>query len=165
YDISDVPPVAGVVGLDHEEPAGDERAMDEREELWRDQPAVHLDRVVIGLRVIAMNLGDGAGFDVFGKKFAAAADGELEVRQAALVAAAAGVANDDRERVDAEVVVAQPADGAGEHVPTVAAADIEDDGGVAAEERRPVDAAIGIALKGGLRPLLAGPDGAGEPHA
>lgn len=77
--------------------------------------------------MIAMDFGDRAGFDVIGEQFSAAADGELDVRQAPLVAAFAGVADDDRQRVEAEVVVIGPGNGAADEISAIAAADVEDD--------------------------------------
>src|SRR5262245_49449490 len=164
-DLANVAPVTRIIGLDHEQPAGDQRAMHQRQEPRGDQPAIDLRGVVMRLRMIAVNLDNRAGFDMLGEEFAAAADGVLQVRQAPLVAAAAGVANDDGQRVDTEMVVVRPGDGTGEQEPTVAAADVEDDRGLSAEELRPMHAAFGVALEGGLRPFLPRSNGTGEGYA
>src|SRR5207253_2675418 len=109
----------------------------------RDEAFVDLRRVVIRLRVVAVDFADAGRRDVPFEEALPVADGEAEVAQAALVAAARGVADDDRQHVDAEVVVVGAPDGALEEEAAIAAADVEDDRGPAAEEGRPVEAALG----------------------
>src|SRR5262249_50599830 len=114
-------------------PAGDEPVVDLREERRREQPALHLVGVVVGLRVVAVELGHTAGREVLCQKALSVADGEAEVAEAALVAAPRGVADDDGEDIDAEVVVVASPDGALEEIAPVAAAEIDDERGRAAE--------------------------------
>src|SRR5205823_3541044 len=109
---------------------------------------------VVRLRVVTVDLRHAAGRDVAVEEVARVADGEAEVRQAALVAAPRGVADDDGQDVEAEVVVVGPPHRATEQEPAVAAAEVEDDRGGAAEEGGPVERAVGEALERGLRPAL-----------
>ncbi len=140
--------------------------MDQGQEVRRDEALVDLRRVVVGLRVVAVDFGDAARLNVLRQEALPVADGEAEVAQAALVAAPRGVADDDRQHVNAQVVVIGPPDGALEKEAAVAAAQVEDDRGPAAEQRRPVEAALGgELLEGGLRPLRRVEDFAGDGDA
>ena len=106
HHLADVVPVAGVVGLDDEQPARDQAAVDQRQERRRDQPAVDLGRVVVRLRVVAVDFADASAARRSGR--AARRPPPTAKRtfvRPALVAALAGVADDDRQGVDAEVVV------------------------------------------------------------
>ena len=99
HHLADVLPVAGVVGLDDEQPAGHERAVDQRQERRRDEPAVDLGRVVVRLRVVAVDLARPSAARRAGPAVRARrATANLRFGQAALVAALAGVADDDRQR-------------------------------------------------------------------
>jgi hypothetical protein len=95
--------------------------VDQGQKVRRNQAFVDLRRVVIRLRVVAVDLGDAARRDVLLQKALPVADGEAEVVQAALVAAAGGIADDDRQHVDAVVVVVGTPDGALEEEAAVAA--------------------------------------------
>ena len=101
-----------------------------------------LRRVVIRLRMVAVDFGDAARLDVLREEAPAVADGEAQVVQAALVAAPGGVADDDGQHVDAEVVVVGAPDGTLEEEAAVAAAEVEDERGRcgrrgACQSRRP----------------------------
>src|SRR5206468_906682 len=87
HDFTDVLPVAGVVGLDHELPAGDERAVHQCKERWRDEPPLNLGWVVIRLRMIAVDFRDAGRLDPTLEQFVRAPDGKAEIGQPALIAA------------------------------------------------------------------------------
>jgi hypothetical protein len=52
-------PIGSIIGLDDRETIGNQRSVNERQELRRQQPAMLLFRVAIGLRMIEVNLGAG----------------------------------------------------------------------------------------------------------
>lgn len=100
--------------------------MDKRQEHRRDQPTVNLGAIIIWLRVVAVDFADGCRGDVVGQQFPAAADGEPEVGEAALIAAPPSVANDDRQSIHTEVVAVRPGHCTPQQESPIAAADVED---------------------------------------
>src|SRR5262249_26841935 len=89
-----------------------------------------------------------------------------QVREPALVAAPGRVANDHRQQIDAKVIVVGPPDGAADQEPPVAAAQVEDERRVPAEQGVEVEAAVG----GGVLQCRLRPPGriagfAGDGHA
>src|SRR5262249_21937469 len=105
HNLADVTPVTGIVGLDEEQTAGHERSMHQGEKARRDETQVDLSRLVVRLRMIAVDLGGTVRRQVALKQAHSVGDGEADVAQAALVGATRGVADDDRQYVDAEVIV------------------------------------------------------------
>ena len=99
-----------------------------------------------------MDLAHAARRDVLVKQLPAVAGGEADVGEAALVGTAGRVTQDEGQDVDAEVVMLGPPNGAAEQEPAVAAAEIENDRGLPAEERFPVEPAGRQLLEGGLGP-------------
>src|SRR5207247_11122167 len=83
----------------------------------------------------------------------------------ALVAAPRGVANHHRQDVDAEVIVVAPPDGAANQETPVAAAEVEDQRRLAAEQLFQVEQSVRQLLQGGLRPRGRVEDLAGHRHA
>ena len=127
---------------------------------------MHLGGVVKRLRVVAVDLGRGARLQESVHQPQAVHDGEADVRKAALVGPARGVADDDRKHVGAEVVVVGPPDGAAEEETAVAAADVHHQRRRAAEQGRQIERAVGRQLfEGGLRPSGGVEDFAGDRHA
>src|SRR5262245_41170443 len=127
---------------------------------------MHLRRVVVRLRMIAVDFADAVRFDPALQQLASAADGKANIGQAALVGALARIADDDRQRVDAQVVVVAPRPGAADEKAAIAAAQVKNDRRSAAEEIRPVEAALaGHFLECSLRPLRRVKDLAGEGDA
>src|SRR5262249_43345346 len=68
HNLFDVAPVAGIVGLDEEPSTCRQAAMDQYQESRRDQSPRDLTRIVKRLGVIAMDLVDAAGGNVFIEK-------------------------------------------------------------------------------------------------
>ena len=134
HELADVAPVSRVVGLDEEQAAGDQGAVDPREERGRDETAMHFRGVVERLRVVAMDFRRGPGREQATHERLAVHDGEADVGQAALVGPARGVAKDERQDIDADVVVVGPPDGAADQEPAIAAAKVDDQGGGSAKE-------------------------------
>ena len=104
HDLTDVTPVARIIGLDEERTALDQAALDQGKKLRRDEPPLDLSGIVERLRMIAVNLGDAGGFDVALQQLPPAANGEPQVGQAALVAAPGGIADDNRQDIKAQVI-------------------------------------------------------------
>ena len=140
--------------------------MHDREERGGNLAAMDLRGVVVWLRVVAMNLRDAARFDVAFEQFVPTEDDELQVRQSALVAAFAGVANDHGQDVGAEVIVRASPERTADGEPPVPATDVQYDGCRAAKQRGPVQSAVfGHRLQCGLRPLQRRQDRPWERHA
>src|SRR5205823_2347212 len=89
---------------------------------------------------------------------------ELEVRKSSLVAALACVADHDGEHIDAEMVAVRPRERRADEVAPVAAAHVEHDGRLAAEQLAPVQVSLRHRLERGLRPLRWIEDLPGERH-
>src|SRR5262245_22268271 len=64
HDRAHVGPIAGMIRLQNEFSAWNQRSMCERQKLWRHQSAMNLHGIVIGLRMIDVYFRDGAGSDV-----------------------------------------------------------------------------------------------------
>ena len=92
---SHVGPVVGVVGLHYEEAAGHERVVHVDEQSGRQDAQESLSRVVIGLGVINVDLGDTGWSDISADKRLSVLDGEPDVVQPALIGPAGRVADDD----------------------------------------------------------------------
>src|SRR6266849_4905439 len=116
--------------------------------------------------MVAVDLGSAAGREETRQERLAVADREAQVGQAALVAAARGVANDYRQNVDAEVIVIRPPHAAAEQEATIAAAQVEHQRRPPAKERLDVEAALGGQLfQRRLRPQGRIQDLAGDGNA
>src|SRR5262245_36471602 len=115
--------------------------MNKRQEGRRDQPAFDLAGIVVGLRVIAVNLGNSVRLNILAQESLGITDGEAQILQAALVAAARGIADDYGQDVDAEVIVVRSPDGAVNQVAPVATAQVEDERRCVAEKFSPVELA------------------------
>jgi hypothetical protein len=153
-DAEQVSPVSGVVGLHEELAAGNEGLMDQGEECWCQESSFGLGRRVERLGMVAVNFGKRVGRDVALEEFASADEGESEISQSALVAPPCGVTKDHGKDVDPKVVVVGPPDGTVNEEAAIATSHVEDDGGMSAEKRVPVQrASIGKALQGSARPL------------
>ena len=72
HDLTHVSPIAGIVRLQEERPARRQRTADQQQEFRRDQPFVDFGRIVVRLRMIAVNLGDAGRGDVVRQQFPAA---------------------------------------------------------------------------------------------
>jgi len=127
-------PVARVIGLEDKFSAGLECTVGQQQKFGRDQSSSDLIASVPWLGVVAMNFGNGILGCVERQKFAAANDGPAGVQQSALIGAAGGVANDDWQYVDAEAVVFRVGESEVQQRASVSAADIENNGGIAAEQ-------------------------------
>ena len=92
--------------------------MDERQELRSDQPPVDLVPLVVGLRVIAVNFGDGCGGNLIGQQFASPDHGKANVRQSSLVSAARRIPNDNGKNIDRQMIVIGTRQGAGNRKPS-----------------------------------------------
>ena len=88
-----------------------------------------LPRVVVGLRMIQVDLGDRTAGHVRLQKGLRVLDREPNVLETSLIGAAGRVADDDGQQVDREMIVARPRHCAGQREPAVAAAEVEHDGG------------------------------------
>src|SRR5271157_3549329 len=161
-----VPPVIGIVGLDHEETGGQKGPVDVGQEPGRDDPAMGLARIVIGLGMIKVDLANRRLGDVGREERPDVMDHEPDIVQPALVGPPRGVADHHRQFVDCTVVVIRPGERTAEREPAVAAAEVENHRGFAAEERAPVEPAwLGQPLHPRPRPFGCGQDRAGDRHA
>ena len=86
-----------------------------------------------------MNFGDALRSHVACHEGLSILDGEPCVVQSALVGAASGVTDDDRQEVDGEVIKIGAVESAQEREPAVAAAQVEHDRSGSAEDRPPVE--------------------------
>src|SRR5436190_9378279 len=102
-----------------------------------------LAAIVERLRMVAMDFVNRAGPNVFGEQFPPAADRKFDVGEAALVAAASSVANDDRQYVDRQMVPFRPGNRAAQSKPPITTTDIDDDGRGTPKQLHPVDRAAG----------------------
>lgn len=107
----EIRPVPRVVGLQHQASPGDERSKGEAEKLGGQQATVAGPRVIEGLGMKDVDGRDAVGGDVRGKELASANDGTADIREPPLVGPAGGVANDDGERVDGEMIALGMLDG------------------------------------------------------
>jgi hypothetical protein len=80
--------------------------------------------------MITVNLGHAGRAQILDKKPLGIDDRKEKVCQAALVASARGVAEDDRLGVDAEMVKSRPPDGAAKQEAAIATAKVEDQRGL-----------------------------------
>src|ERR1051326_2993593 len=102
--------------------------------------------------MIAVNLGDAAWSNVLRQKFASADDGKTQIRQAALISPARGVANHDWKDIAGQVVEVGPPEGTGKGKPPVSAADVEHHRRLPLEERHEIDNSLGDLFQGGFCP-------------
>jgi hypothetical protein len=100
-----------MVGLQHQASPGDERTKGKAEELGSQQATVAGPRVIEGLRMKDVDGRDAVGGDVRGEELASANDRAADIREPPLVGPAGGVANDDGERVDGEMIALGMLDG------------------------------------------------------
>ena len=99
--------------------------MDVGQEPGRDDPAMGLPRIVIGLGMIEVDLGNRRFGDVGRQERPGVIDHEPDIVQPALVGPARGVADHHGQLVDCEVVVIRPGERTAEREPAVAAAEVK----------------------------------------
>jgi len=90
-----------------------------------DKPQVDLARLIIRLRMVTVDLGGTLWRQIALQEAHGVADGEADVAQAALIGPPRCVADDDRQNIDAEVVVVWPPYSAAEQKASVAATQID----------------------------------------
>ena len=128
HNLPNVAPVSRIIRLHEEQTTRHQRTMNLHEKLRRDKPALDLGRVIVRLRMIAMDLRHTARFHVLFQQPFSITNGEANVRQTALVAPAGSVTNNDGQDVDAKVIVIRPPDGTADEKSAVATTKIENDG-------------------------------------
>ena len=122
-----VTPVIGIVGLDHQKTRGQKSPVDVGQESRRDDPAMSLAGVVIGLGMVEVDLGDRGLGDVGGNESSSVLDNEPDIVKSTLVGSARGVADDHGQFVDCAVVVIRPGKRTAESEPPVAATKVKND--------------------------------------
>ena len=140
--------------------------MDVRQEPGRDDPAMGLPRIVIGLGMIKVDLGNRRFGDVGCKERPDVMDHQPDIVQPALVGPARGVADHHGQFVDCAVVAIRPGKRTAESEPPVAATKVKNHRRLAAEERCPVERTrLGQPLDPRPRPVGLGQDQPGDRHA
>src|SRR5215468_5024250 len=86
---------------------------------------MHVAGIVIRLRVIAVNLGYAARFHVPIQKIMSIANGEPDIGKPPLIGAPSGVADRERQRVNAQVQVARSPDRTADEKAAIPATEIE----------------------------------------
>ena len=161
-----VTPVIGIVGLDHQKTRGQKSTVDVGQESRRDDPAMSLAGVVIGLGMVEVDLGDRGLGDVGGNESSGVLDNEPDIVEPTLVGSARGVADDHGQFVDCPVVVIRPGKRIAESEPPVAATKVKNDRRLAVEERCPVERTrLGQPLDPRPRPVGLGQNQSGDRHA
>src|SRR5436190_20199658 len=127
--------------------------MDQGKKGRRDEPAPNLCRIIVRLRVVAVDLGNTVRCCMALEKLMAATDGKANVAQSALVGPARRIADDYRKNVEPDMIVVGPPNGAVEEIAAVAAPKIEDDRRRAAKEGRVIERSFGQTFEGRLGPL------------
>ena len=139
--------------------------MYEGEKTRCNQTQVDLARLIIRLWMIAVNFGGAVRRQVAFEQPHGIGDSKANVAQAALIAAARGIANDDRQNIDAEMIVIRSPDGAADQEAAIAAAEIDDQRRRAAEQSGQIERSLGRQLlEGGLRPLAGIENLTGDRH-
>lgn len=123
------------------------------QEAWPKETPVHVGAIVMRLRMVAVNLMNAGGRQIVADERLGVDGGEANVGEAALVGAAGRIAQYEGEDIDAEVVVSPTPDGAADEEVAVAAAEIDDEWGTAAEEGDDIKWRGGELLEGGLGPM------------
>ncbi len=166
HDRAEVTPIARIIRLDEELPARNQRPMDEGKKGRRDETQVDLARLVVRLWMVAVDLGGTVRRQIAFQEADGIRDGEADVGQAALVGPPGGVADDDRQHINAEVIVVGPPDRTAQKESAVARAEIDHERGGAAEQCDEIERTLGREfLEGGLRPQGGIEDLACERHA
>jgi hypothetical protein len=162
-DLADVCPIVWVVGLDHKEAAGREATMDVGEEARGDEAKMSLARVVIRLRVVEVNFGDGLSRDVLGHQRLGIFHAEPDVVEASLVGAPRRVTDNNREQIRCEMVMVGPGERTQQRVSAVAATEFQDDRRRSAEEAAPFERPrLREPFKSRASPLRLGEDSTGD---
>ena len=165
-DAGHVGPVVRVIGLDEEPAARRQHPVHVGQEMRREDAAMRLPTVVIGLGVVEVDLLDARRRRVPLEEGLGVLDGEPGVMQAALIGPAGRVPDHHGQDVDGEMVAIRPAQGAQEREPAVAAAEVQDDRCLPAEDRRPVERpGPGQPLDRRPRPLRLREDSPGDRDA
>jgi hypothetical protein len=125
--------------LQDQEPARPDDLPRAAEERGREHSLRAVGDLVVGLRVVDVELVDARGLGALEEEGDGVAPGVLQVREPALARAPRGVLDRGRDEVDPEVVVRRPRERAAEEEAPVAAAEVEDARGFAAEDRFPVE--------------------------
>jgi hypothetical protein len=76
--------------------------------------------------MVTVNLPDTSRQDAIPQKLQGAADHKFQVPESPLIASTTRVSNDDRQRVDADMIHLRTSQGAPEQIPPVAATEIYD---------------------------------------
>ena len=164
--LAKIAPVALVIRLQKKLAAGRQPMMHESQELGCQQSTMDLRCVVIGLRVIAVDLGNASGCHIPLQELCCIDDGEAKICKPTLVAPTRRVANHHRENIDAQVVQVWSPHGASQKKAAIATTKIENDFRLSTKEGRPIEWPFGRQrLEGGPRPLRLVEDFAGNGHA
>jgi len=91
-------PVIGIVGLDHQKTRGQKSTVDVGQESRRDDPAMSLAGVVIGLGMVEVDLGDRCLGDVGGNESSGVLDNEPDIVEP--TKAESGTGSGKRDRFD-----------------------------------------------------------------
>ena len=94
---------------------------------------MNLSGVVIRLRMVAVNFSYGIWFNPTFEKFVGPADRESKIKKAALIAALSGIPNDNRQSVDAKMIVIPARPGAANHKTPIPTTEVKYDGGCPSE--------------------------------
>src|SRR6185436_1793479 len=129
--------------------------MDQRQELWSDQPLVSPLAVLVRLGMIEVNLLNRLWSDVLLEEFKRPNHRQPDVGEPPLIGPLGGVANDERQDVAPQVVALRPPQRARYDEPSISATQVQNDRCDAAIESLPIERPRRRQLlERRLRPLL-----------